>query len=70
MPHEGKDEGNKVQTFSLFFIDSSMLISFPPLFHILDKNFLDNSEASKLIFGHGQQKLKNQGQCNPSHDCT
>jgi hypothetical protein len=28
MPREGKDKGNKVQTFSLFFIDSSMLISF------------------------------------------
>jgi hypothetical protein len=46
MPYEGKDEINKVQTFSLFFIDSSMLISFLPLFHILHRNFLDHSEAS------------------------
>jgi hypothetical protein len=43
--HEGKDEGNKVQTFSLFFIDSLMLISFLPLFHISYKIFLDHSEA-------------------------
>jgi hypothetical protein len=42
---KGKDKCNKVQTFSLFFIDSSMLIHFPPLFQILDKNFLDHSEA-------------------------
>jgi hypothetical protein len=39
IPHKGKDEGNKVQTFSLFFIDSSMLISFLSLFQIPDKNF-------------------------------
>jgi hypothetical protein len=38
-PREGKDEGNRVQTFSLFFIDSSILISFLPFFQILDKNF-------------------------------
>jgi hypothetical protein len=29
---KGKDEGNKVHTFSLFFTDSSMLNSFLPLF--------------------------------------
>jgi hypothetical protein len=46
MPHEGKDKGNKVQTFSLFFIDSWILISFPPNFHFSNKNFLDHFKAS------------------------
>jgi hypothetical protein len=48
IPHEGKDEGNRVHTFSLFFIDSSILHSFLPLFQILDKIFLDHSEASTV----------------------
>jgi hypothetical protein len=48
MPHAGKDEGNRIQTFSPFFIDSSMLISFPSFFHISDKNFLDHSKASTV----------------------
>ena len=43
LPREGKDEGNKVHTFSLFFIDSSVFNSFLPLFQILDKIFLDHS---------------------------
>jgi hypothetical protein len=34
--------------FYLFFIDSSIPISFLPLFHIFDKNFLDHSEASTV----------------------
>jgi hypothetical protein len=43
-----QDKGSQVQTFSLFFIDSSILISFPTLFHISDKNFLDHFEASTI----------------------
>jgi hypothetical protein len=70
MPHEGEDKGNKVQTSSLFFLDSLMLISFQPLFHILDKKFLDTLKLWQSIFECGQQKLWNHGLCKPSHDCT
>jgi hypothetical protein len=48
MACECEDEGNKIQTFSLFFVDSSIHIPFPPFFHISYKIFLDHFEASTI----------------------